>query len=76
MAATDRPLVNRERNPVNDKQTALRSAGRAADRVRDAERNRRLAMQYASELGASLRDISAATGIPHTTIKRILERPE
>ncbi len=77
MPADRRPLIIRESNPEKDKQTALRAAGRAADRVREAERQRRAAMWFASTAGgASLREIAAATGVPHTTVKRILDRGE
>jgi DNA-directed RNA polymerase specialized sigma24 family protein len=57
-----------------DKQEALRAAARAVIRADAAERAKTDAILAAHELGASLRDIAAATGVPTMTVKRIIDR--
>lgn len=57
-----------------DKQRALKLAAHAVKRQREAESKTAAAMRFAAELGASLREISAATGVPHMTVKRTIER--
>lgn len=51
-------------------------AKRASAKADEAIRARRIAVRFASESGASLRDIANATGPGHMTLKRILERSE
>ncbi len=36
--------------------------------------SRRGTLRFASELGASLDELAEATGVPHETIERIIER--
>jgi hypothetical protein len=47
---------------------------RLAKRHRDAEEELHAALQAAVESGISLRSLSKATGIPHTTIGHIARR--
>ena len=51
-------------------------AAHAAEAYTDAERKRGAAFRFASAQGASLREISAATGVPHATVSRIIGRAE
>ncbi len=62
------------RTPDDDKRRALRLAGKAAEKARAAEETKLAAMRFAHDLGASLREISEVTDIPHVTVKRMLER--
>lgn len=39
-----------------------------------AEDSKIAAVRFAASCGASLREIQQATGIPHMTVKRIIER--
>lgn len=64
----------RKPDPDGTRRRALKLAADAARRVVDAETKQRAAFRYATEAGASLRDIAGATGVPHMTVKRILER--
>lgn len=60
------------RDPEKDKGNALRFAKRQAERWRKAEGEAHLAMWFASEAGASVRDIEEATGVPYRTVARIV----
>lgn len=62
------------RSPDADKARALRLASTAAKKAAKATSEQVSAMRFALEAGASLREISAATNIPHVTVKRIIER--
>lgn len=57
-----------------DKARALKLAGHATAQARGAESKQQAAIVFAADQGASLREIAEATGIPHVTVKRILER--
>ena len=59
---------------LDSKQKALTAARTAAETSHNAELARNAAIFEAQRAGASLREIAAATGIPHVTIKRLLER--
>lgn len=67
-------MVQRPHDPEKDKRTALRLAGRATTRREKAQREEVAAMRFAVDAGASLREVAAATGVPHVTVKRMLER--
>jgi DNA invertase Pin-like site-specific DNA recombinase len=66
--------MTRVPDPAGDKRRALRLAGNAARRAGLAETTRNNAIRFAAENGASLREIADATGVPHMTVKRIIER--
>jgi DNA invertase Pin-like site-specific DNA recombinase len=57
-----------------DKRRALRQAAYTTKKADTAETSRNAAIRFAADNGASLREISEATGIPHMTVKRIIER--
>ncbi|HSS11219.1 MAG TPA: helix-turn-helix domain-containing protein [Acidimicrobiales bacterium] len=59
-----------------DKRNMLRLAAKAAQKADLSERAKDNAIWMAHESGASLREIAEATGIPHVTIKRIVDRAE
>jgi hypothetical protein len=61
-------------DPVGDKARALRFVGRFAAKTDEAIADRNAAVLFASESGASLREIEAASGIPFNTVKRIIDR--
>jgi hypothetical protein len=56
--------------PDDDKRRALAHAASRTRRRADAERAEANAFAFAHELGASLREIEEATGVPHMTVKR------
>lgn len=56
--------------------TALRDVKRQAGAAAKAERARNNAMRLARDVGCSLRDIAEASGIPHVTVGRIIDRVE
>jgi hypothetical protein len=60
-------------DPAADQATALRNAARATRKRIDAEKAEAAAFSFARDLGASLRDIEAATGVSHMTVKRRIE---
>ena len=64
----------RRNRTEEDVRRALRHAGRVAAKVDVAERERDGAIRFASETGASLREIAEATGLGHMTVKRIVDR--
>lgn len=68
------PAPYRQGDPDTDKKAALRLARRANERADVAETTRNNAIRFASDAGASLREIAEATGMPHMTVKRIIER--
>ena len=57
-----------------DKRRALKLAATAAHRADLAETSRNNAIRFAADAGASLREIAAATELPHMTVKRIVDR--
>lgn len=64
----------RHSDPDGDKRRALKHAAVTVNRLDKAEQARTAAIRFAADCGASLREIADATGIPHMTVKRILER--
>ena len=56
------------------KAAALKAAGSAHRAFERAQAARDRAVSEAASSGASLREIAAATGIPHMSVKRILQR--
>jgi hypothetical protein len=46
----------------------------AAEKADATERQRNASILFAKQSGASLREIAEATGLPHTTVKRIVDR--
>ena len=69
------PAPIRSSDPETDKRAALKLAAAAAHKAGVAESSRDNAIRFAAEHGASLREIAAGTGLSHTTVKRILDRP-
>lgn len=57
-----------------DKRRAVKLAANAAQRADVAEMSRDNAIRFASQSGASLREIADATGLGHMTVKRIIDR--
>lgn len=64
----------RAADPEGDKRRALKLATTATQRSDLAETSRNNAIRFAADAGASLREIAAATELPHMTIKRIVDR--
>lgn len=64
----------RAADPEGDKRRALSLAASAAHRADIAETSRNNAIRFAADAGASLREIAAATELPHMTVKRIVDR--
>ena len=64
----------RPRDPERDKRSWLYLAKRAAEKAHVSERARNNAILFAADEGASLREIAEATGLPHMTVKRIIDR--
>lgn len=64
----------RQPDPAGDKRRALKLAAHASKKFDDAEAGRAAALRFAKEQGASLREIADATGIPHVTVGRIIDR--
>ena len=58
----------------DDKTTALRHARRLAERAERLDRERKGTILLCQATGASLREIAEATGIPHNTVKRMIDR--
>ena len=56
------------------KRDALAAARAAARKYIEADTDRAIAMIAARHRGASLREIAEATGVPHATVSRIIER--
>jgi DNA invertase Pin-like site-specific DNA recombinase len=69
-----RSAPTRMADPEGDKRRALRLAATAAHRADLAEASRNNAIRFAADAGASLREIAAATELPHMTVKRIISR--
>jgi DNA invertase Pin-like site-specific DNA recombinase len=65
---------SRMTDPEGDKRRALKLAATASHRADLAETSRNNAIRFAADAGASLREIAAATELPHMTVKRILDR--
>ncbi len=59
---------------VNRRQ-AVKLVARAAERLRKAQSEQRSTIRFASEVGASLREIAGAAGVSHMTVKTMLEAP-
>lgn len=63
-------------DPEGDKRRALKHAAHTARKAEAAEENKIAAVLFASEMGASLREIAEATGMGHMTVKRIVDRAD
>ena len=74
--ATPRQQHNPAPDRDADKRRALKLAARAVEKATDAERQKRAALRFALESGASLREVEAATGVPFKTVQRLAERDE
>jgi hypothetical protein len=61
-------------DPEGDKRRALKLAATAARRANLSETSRNNAVRFAADAGNSLREIAAATELPHMTVKRIVDR--
>jgi hypothetical protein len=61
------------RDAEADKARALRHAATCTKRRIAAEQAEAAALAFAATCGASLREIEAATGVPHMTVKRRIE---
>lgn len=61
------------RDAEADKARVLRHAATRTKRRIQAERDEAAAFAFAASCGASLREIEAATGVPHMTVKRRIE---
>jgi hypothetical protein len=81
--AHDRPTQRRRRmtntptRPVDsegDTRRALKLAANASQRATITQGTRDNAIRFAADSGASLREIAAATGLDHMTVKRIVDR--
>jgi hypothetical protein len=57
-----------------DKRRALKLAATASKRADLAQTSRNNAIRFAADTGASLREIAAATDLPHMTVKRIVDQ--
>lgn len=64
----------RPRDPERDKRNWLYLAKKAVEKAHVSENARNNAIRFAAEEGASLREIAEATGLPHMTVKRIIDR--
>lgn len=61
-------------DPESERRSALKLAGYAAKKADATGQERNATIWFAAPSGASLREIAEATGIPHVTVKRILDR--
>lgn len=61
------------RDAAADRAHALRHAASRTKRRVQAEHDEAAAFAFAASCGASLREIEAATGVPHMTVKRRIE---
>ncbi len=52
---------------------ALKKVGHAREQLEKAQRQHRNMIRFASDVGASLREIAEAAGVSHQTVKNILE---
>lgn len=57
-------------SPDDDKRRALEHAASRTRRRIEADRAEANAFAFAHQMGASLREIEHATGVPHMTVKR------
>ena len=73
---TTRTAPARPADTEGDKRRVLKLAASAARRADVAQSSRNNAIRFAADAGASLREIAAATGVPHMTVKRIIEKPD
>jgi hypothetical protein len=60
-------------DPTGDKRRALAHAAAAQRRLDEVMRARSAAFRFAHDTGSSLREIAEATGVPHMTVKRLIE---
>jgi hypothetical protein len=70
-------VTNSPTRPVDsdgDKRRALKLAASASQRASITQSTRDNAIRFAADSGASLREIAAATGLDHMTVKRIIDR--
>ena len=70
------PTDHTRSDPDGDRRRVLKHATDRARKAAEAIAARDNAIHLAREAGASLREISEATGIPHVTVKRILDRTD
>lgn len=63
-----------ETREQKQKRQALSLAKRASAKAGDAGVAHRSAVLFAHDAGASLREIAEASGMSHSTVKRIIER--
>jgi DNA invertase Pin-like site-specific DNA recombinase len=68
------PTPRKHTDPAGDKRRAIRQAASAQRKLEAAEAARNAAVMFAHELGGSLREIADGIGLPHMTVKRIIER--
>jgi DNA-directed RNA polymerase specialized sigma24 family protein len=59
---------------INRRQ-AIRLVRRATERLNKAQSEQRSAIRFASEVGASLREIALAADVSHMTVKNLLDVP-
>ena len=71
---TPRQIHHPNPDPEQVKRNALRLAKSAVTKAERAERAKRAALSFALEKGASLREVEAATGVPFSTVQRIVSR--
>lgn len=81
MTALSTPVQAAHRSPANVRDVALdpelaRALRRLAVRADKAMSERDQGILNASRVGASLREIEAATGINYVTVRRIIERTD
>lgn len=66
------PTPRTHRDPNGDKARALRHVERTAKKQRDADAALTAAMKLAADVGASVRDLEAASGLARMTVSRRL----
>ncbi len=64
----------KHRDVDGDRRRALTQVAYISRKAEAAERSRAAAMVFASDRGASLREIADASGLPHMTVKRMIDR--
>jgi hypothetical protein len=61
-------------DPEADRQRAVKHAHRLAEKAQQAEHARDVAIAFAAEQGASLRELGEAVGLSHEQVRRVVER--